>query len=196
MQAPKATEKSPLTRITEKMRANKKIELAVYAAALLLALGIYFLTLQRQPTAAEGTVPRTETITQAQADDLELRLATLLSAISGAGRVEVLITYEGTGELITATGTQTDESLSESSNGENSTRSEQTREVSTPATITVDGVQQPIVLYEKEPVIRGVVVVAQGAADPFVRMDLERAVRAATGLPITKIEIFEMKADD
>ncbi|MCL2672563.1 MAG: hypothetical protein FWF10_11110 [Clostridiales bacterium] len=185
--------KSALNRILEKIRANKKLELAVYAAALLLAVGIYFLTSQKKP-ATETYNPNLPE--QTQSDNLETRLENLLSGMRGVGRVQVLITYESSGELVTATGRQTDESLSESSGNGNSTRSEQTREVSSPATITVNGVQQPIILYEKEPVIRGVVVVAQGAGDPFVRMNIERAIRAATGVPITKIEIFEMKWDD
>ena len=50
----------------------------------------------------------------------------------------------------------------------------------------------PIVLYEKEPTVRGVVVVAEGAADFSVREKLQAAVQAATGIPVSRIEVFEM----
>ena len=52
--------------------------------------------------------------------------------------------------------------------------------------------QSPIVLMEREPVVRGVIVVAEGAADLGVRMNLQRAVRAVTGASLDAIEVFEM----
>ena len=61
-----------------------------------------------------------------------------------------------------------------------------------PATVKSDGGQTPIVLLKREPVVRGVIVVAEGAADLTVRMNLQRAVQAATGVALSQIEVFEM----
>ncbi len=61
-----------------------------------------------------------------------------------------------------------------------------------PATVATDGGQSPIILVEREPEIRGVIVVAEGAADPAVRLSLQRAVQAVTGVPLSCIEVFEM----
>ena len=61
-----------------------------------------------------------------------------------------------------------------------------------PATVTGEEGQEAIVLYEKEPQVRGVLVVAEGAGDPSVRLDLQRAVQAVTGAPLKAIEVFEM----
>ena len=49
----------------------------------------------------------------------------------------------------------------------------------------------PYLLYEKEPEIRGVIVVAEGAADVSVRLDLQRAVCAVLNVPISAVEVFE-----
>ena len=49
-----------------------------------------------------------------------------------------------------------------------------------------------VILVEREPEIRGVIVVAEGAADPAVRLSLQRAVQAVTGVPLSCIEVFEM----
>ena len=60
------------------------------------------------------------------------------------------------------------------------------------ATVATEGGQSPIILVEREPEIRGVIVVAEGAADPTVRLSLQRAVQAGTGVPLSCIEVFEM----
>lgn len=121
-------------------------------------------------------------------DPLEERLVAVLSQIRGAGKVSVLITYETTGEVVTATIRRTDEDVRDGTDSSTRTVSE----VVEPATVDTDLGQSPIVLYEKEPMVRGVVVVAEGAADLGVRLDLQRAVAAVTGLNESAIEVFEM----
>ena len=125
-------------------------------------------------------------------DDLEARLEDILSTVRGAGTVRVLVTYATAGERVAATVSTRDASASETSGGATATRSEQSRETRQPATVTTEGGQSPIILVEREPEIRGVIVVAQGAADPAVRLDLQRAVQAVTGVPLSCIEVFEM----
>ena len=39
---------------------------------------------------------------------------------------------------------------------------------------------------------QGLAMVAEGAADPIVRLSLQRAVQAVTGVPLSSIEVFEM----
>lgn len=87
--------------------------------------------------------------------------------------------------------TNTNTSSSESQNGGEASRSSQMNETSQPATYNSADGNEPIVLYEKEPTIRGVIVVAEGAADVTVRLDLQRAVRAVLDIPVSAIEIFE-----
>lgn len=125
-------------------------------------------------------------------DALEQRLINVLSKIRGAGRVDVLVTYETNGEIVTATVRQTDEDVRNADGTGGTETSRSVREVTEPATVETENGHQPIVLYEKEPLIRGVIVVAEGASDFSVRQKLEAAVHAATGIPIDRIEVFEM----
>ena len=125
-------------------------------------------------------------------DALERKLIEVLSKIRGAGRVDVLVTYETNGEIVTATVRQTDEDVKDANGTGGSETSRITREVTEPATVETEKGRAPIVLYEKQPVIRGVIVVAEGASDFSVREKLQAAVCAATGIPISKIEVFEM----
>ena len=172
-------------RAFERIRGWRWFSTVLYGTLLLLALLCYgvgdgwFRTSPRDgPTIVETT--------------LESRLEDILSTVRGAGRVRVLITYATAGERVAATVSTTDESVSETSGGTTATRSEQSREMKQPATISTEGGQSPIILVEKEPEIRGVIVVAEGAADPAVRLSLQRAVQAVTGVQLSCIEVFEM----
>ena len=87
--------------------------------------------------------------------------------------------------------TNTNTSSSESRSGGDTSLSSQVNETSQPATRSGEEGSEPIVLYEKEPEIRGVIVVAEGAADVAVRLDLQRAVCAVLDVPISAVEVFE-----
>lgn len=177
-----------------RLKSDKKFSLWVYGGAIVLALALYFiggsLTKKPEQNTKQTDAPE-QSITRSN-DDLENRLMSVLSQIRGAGKVEVLITYETSQERVTATMNQTDTSISESDKSGTISRSEQRKEITEVATITVSGGQEPIVLLEKEPVVRGVIVVAEGASDPFVKLDLQRAVQAVTGAQLSNIEVFEM----
>ena len=169
----------------ERIHGQRWFSVILYGVLLVLAVLCYgvgdgwFRTSPRDGPAAVETT-------------LEVRLEDILSTVRGAGRVRVLITYSTAGERVAATVSTTDESVSETSGGTTATRSEQSRQMEQPATISIEGGQSPIILVEKEPEIRGVLVVAEGAADPAVRLDLQRAVQAVTGVSLSCIEVFEM----
>lgn len=176
--------------VLKKIRTHPKGSILLCGGLLVLAALLYL---------GEGCVkqqrPQEERILVAsedvQNDALEERLVAVLSQIRGAGRVSVLITYESSGEVVTATIRRTDEDVQDDDASSKRTMSE----VIEPATIDTDSGQSPIVLYEKEPSVRGVVVVAEGASDLGVRLNLQRAVAAVTGVEESAIEVFEMAKD-
>ena len=178
-------DRARVQRTLERVRTWRYFSVAAYGALLLLAVLLYGIGdgwFQGAPR--DGPTGNDET--------LELRLEDILSTVRGAGKVRVLITYATAGERVAATVSTLDESVSETSGGTTATRSEQSREMRQPATVTTGEGQSPIILVEREPEIRGVIVVAEGAADPTVRLSLQRAVQAVTGVPLSCIEVFEM----
>ncbi|MDO4543245.1 MAG: hypothetical protein Q4C01_01720 [Clostridia bacterium] len=178
----------------KRMKADKRFSLWVYGGAVAFALALYFLggSISCQGEEPDGEKTAESTAQIYANDELEKRLIEVLSQIRGAGKVEVMVTYQTRGEIVTATINQTDESVSESETSAGITRNEDRRVVTEVATVTNSGGTEPIILSELEPVVRGVIVVAEGAADPAVRMDLQRAVAAVTGVPLGSIEVFEM----
>ena len=66
-------------------------------------------------------------------------------------------------------------------------------ESSSPATISKNGGNEPIVLTEVQPLVRGVIVVAEGAEDIAVKLNLQYAVKTVLGIDDDCIEVFEME---
>ena len=56
-----------------------------------------------------------------------------------------------------------------------------------------NGAKQAVVKKEIEPLIKGVVVVAEGADYDNVRMNLQMAAKILTDIPIHKISVFVME---
>ena len=174
-------------RLLMRMRADRRVELAVYGGVALLVVALYLLggAGKGEPAAAQGELAAAE---------LEERLEQVLSCIRGAGRVDVMITYDSGPEIVPAMSTNVNSTGSETSEGSRSSSSQQSTESTEPATVSGSGGNEPIVLKEIEPVVRGVIVVAEGAADIEVRLDLQRAVRAVLDIPLSRIEVFERSA--
>ncbi|MDR0905138.1 MAG: stage III sporulation protein AG [Oscillospiraceae bacterium] len=116
--------------------------------------------------------------------ETEARIAAALSQIDGAGEVTVVLTLKSDGQTIIAT----DRKLSEK--GEN-----ETRERSEDAVIVGSGgsVQAPVILGHVYPEFRGALVVAEGANNPDVRLQLLGAVSSLTGLGTDKVTVSAMR---
>ena len=175
-----------------RVKKNPGLVYLIYAAVGGIAVLLYVLGSSVDCKGKEPSVPSVSASSTESKDALERRLIDVLSKIRGAGKVDVLVTYETNGEIVTATVRQTDEDVKDANGTGGSQTSRTIREVTEPATVETQNGHAPIVLYEKEPTVRGVIVVAEGAADFSVREKLQAAVRAATGIPIARIEVFEM----
>ena len=182
-------------RLLRLIRANQKLEIALYAGVAALVLLVYAVSaIGGRARTGENKDVTVVSDTGGEAE-VEARLAEVRGAIRGAGRVEVMITYETGSELIPAMSVNSDSNEVETLDGEKSSTTRKMTESSEPATLAGSDGNSTIILVEKKPVARGVIVVAEGAADIGVRLDLQRAVKAVLNIPLTSIEIFEMSAD-
>ncbi len=108
---------------------------------------------------------------------LESRLATTLSGVKGAGKVSVAISVAGGNKTIIATDVTT------TKNG--------TELQTTESAVLVGG--KVVVLGETYPEITGVVIVASGASDPVVKMNLLSAAETFLSVDSAKVKIFTGK---
>lgn len=140
---------------------------------IILIIGIVFMTvLSDKPQQKSSSVN----------DNVQLqeeKLESILSEISGAGKVEVMITYYGSSEKDIAYETKT----STSGSDKNSSGSEDKKAV-------ISG-GEPVVVQEKYPRVKGVIVVAQGADSIEVKRALTDAVTAATGAVACNVCVYK-----
>ncbi len=173
----------------------KKIKHIKVILVILLACLVLFVWLidwgGKEDKSAENSLISSVSSTSVYAKELEGRLETALGKISGAGDVKVMITFDGVTELVLAT--TKDEKTSSTSNttssGANNTTQTTTVSVE-PILITVNGSTTPIVLMEILPEIKGVVVIAQGANNVRVKLDLLKAIQALLEVSSSQVEVF------
>lgn len=178
-----------------KLKKIKHIE--IYAVILLsvVVLAIWFLPNDSQKSVSTNTAS-TSTTTAEYAKSLEDRLCKVLSSISGAGSVQCMVTLDGEIERVLAySDDQKNSSSSNTSSNGTTNKSETTTSSKEPILVTVNGKTEPLVLYEIMPNIKGIVVVASGAGDVRVRLDILKAVQALLNVDSSQIEIF-VKGND
>lgn len=144
---------------------------------LLVGLGLMLL-----PTGEKAPEPVHHIETTAPADTLEERLEAILSQISGAGRVSVLLTEESGRQTLYQTDSQTE------SDDSGSRRSDDTVLVEDESRTESGLVRQTL-----EPTYRGAVILCEGADQPSVRLAIVEAVRCVTGLGADQISVLKMK---
>jgi stage III sporulation protein AG len=169
-----------------RVKKIKHIEIYAAVALILVMIAIYMSTL------GGGASPRTPSnqnfrTNDDYARDLEARLVSTLSQVGGAGRVSAMVTVTGSATLEIAY--NTDERIV-TQGGANGAVNTTTTIVRTAVMINGSGGPQPLIIMEIKPKVRGVVVVSSGAANPAVRFQLERAVRALLPDPDIRIEIL------
>lgn len=126
---------------------------------------------------------------------MEKRLVNILTSISGAGKVKVMVVFTSSGIKIPAENTRkSDESTSEK-DSEGGTR--EIKKISSESTIVTrasgDGEEVLVILSEKSPEIKGVVVTAEGAGSAIIRENIVKAVSALLNVPVHRVQVFEGK---
>lgn len=150
------------------------------AVALVVLVGVLLMLLPTGKTEAQQP-QRQETVSEPR-ENLETRLEQILSQVSGAGDVRVLLTQERGETSVYQLDRQ------EVTDGDR-------REIRQD-TVTVTGSdrqQEGLLTQVEAPRYRGAVIVCQGGDNPTVRLSVVEAVSGATGLPSNRITVLKMK---
>ncbi|MGN1201100.1 MAG: hypothetical protein ACI4R8_02410 [Candidatus Caccovivens sp.] len=151
-----------------------QIYLAIFIGIIVCAICFSGLQISKNDKSSDLSTENSST-TQEYVQDLENRLCNVLSKISGVGHVNVVITLQSGFSYEYATDTETKTMLSDGIQTTTTTEN----------IILVSG--QPVVVKELYPVVKGVVVVAEGAEDVKVKMAILEAVE--TVLQVSQNEI-------
>ena len=165
----------------KKLKNIKHIEIYIAIIFIIVLAGIFFVDFGGGKNAETETSIK-EYTTYEYANYIENKLERVLSNINGAGKVSVMVSVESSSEIIYATSTE--EKTNSLTSGSTTTIT------SEPIIITSQGSSKPIIIKEYMPKINGVIVVAQGAENVSVRLELQKAVLAILNVPTTNIEIL------
>lgn len=149
---------------------------------LVIVIGFFLLVIPTGKVSKSNITPTTQPQAEKQSENLESKLSLLLSKISGAGRVEVLLTYKSGEEYLF----QENESNSNSQDADN-------KQTDTVIITDSEHNQAGLPRIILAPTYRGAVIICQGAEDPSVRLAIVDAVSNATGLPANRISVLKMK---
>ncbi len=160
---------------------------------LLLVLAGLGLLLAARPAAGPAPAPEVrppggeEELTRLERETEE-RLAGVLSAVAGAGRVRVSVALAGTPERRYASDRVRQRTVTrESEQGGRGRTSEQVEESER---VVQAGSAGPALAGTRRPEVMGVLVVAPGAGDPAVRLRLAEAVEAALDVPLARVVVL------
>lgn len=147
---------------------------------LVLLIGLLLMAIPGKTTRKYENV--TSNNTEINASKLEDRLSVILSQVSGAGKVEVVLTASAGEEVIYQT--NNDSSIGDSTEHDKSNT----------VTITDAERNQTGLIRQINPErYLGAIVLCQGADDPAVCLAIVDAVSKATGLGANKISVLKMK---
>ena len=146
---------------------------------------------QAASEAKDGAI---ETLNQSNKDpksEMETKLQAILSKISGAGKVDVMITFYTGNEFVPAVDVNTSENNTQEKDKEGGSRVvKQTDKENSTIYEEVDGSKKPFIVKEILPKVKGVVIVADGAADAEVKANLAKATEALLDIATHKIQVF------
>jgi len=175
-----------------KLDFKKKLQYLAILLIVIVILAIYF-TSAGSPAAAPEPVSQAAPVANTGSSSIEEKLQETLSRIEGAGLVQVMITYESSAEIVPAISvdTQTSTTTDEREDGSSTTKSENTQS----EVVTVNGSDgnNALVLKENSPPVKGVIVVAEGADDIGVKLNLLSAVETILNVSPDQVDVYKME---
>lgn len=177
---------------------KKKVENLVVGILILIVTVIAINTILADDTKKESSDKENNNNvviaeTNQSNNTLEERLEGILSKINGVGKVDVLISYSESSEVVA----MYNENIKETS-------TEEQDELGGTRTITENDIQRDVIFQEDNgektpitqktimPKIEGTIITAEGAGNIEVKENIIQAVSAATGLASHKIQVFQM----
>jgi stage III sporulation protein AG len=185
-------ENGAMARFMKFLRKENNLQLAIVAvAAVALVAFILTTTFGGNPSQPAEDAAGEQAAADSGEAALEARLEGILSQVENAGQVRVLVTYQAGPEIVPAVKTDTQSNSSNGGSGQTG-GSTSTQNGSEPVVVQGKDGTEPMVLLTKEPIVQGVLVVAEGATELDVRLRLQQAVQVALQIEPSRIEVLPM----
>jgi stage III sporulation protein AG len=124
----------------------------------------------------------------------ENKLKSVLEDMDGVGKVKVVITLEGSEEQIPAVNINDSTSTTNETDNTGGKRDTTQKNEGSTIVITNDGVKsQPLIVKTNKPKVIGVCVVAEGAKDKLIQLQITQAVTRLYNIAPDKVSVYPMK---
>lgn len=125
-------------------------------------------------------------------ESLETKLESILSKISGVGKVDVMLTYTESTQIVPVYNKNEKTSNTDETDSGGGTRKIEESDVSQEVVYQNENGENVIATQKKvSPKIEGAIITAEGAGNSNIKTSIIQAVEAATGLATHKIQVFE-----
>lgn len=183
----------------EKMSENKKIleNLVLFLVLFIIVIIVMNVLNDENKESLKETSQVTavnKILSEEKEQSLEDKLESILSYIDGAGKVEVLITYQTGTKQIPMYNVKQNTTVTQEADKSGGTR--KTEETNQEQTIIFEengNEKNPVITQMINPEIVGILVVAEGAGNLQVKENLMKAVEAALNIPSHRIQVFARK---
>lgn len=186
---------------------NKKIKDAVVVVLILafLLIVVSFFTDSKKDKAkqTDGQVVINETSEEAEKIEMQNQkyeekqrseLKSILQKMEGVGEVEVMMHFKSGEVKVPAINNNNQVGVTEENDSNGGTRvSNQETGGSQVVMSTSDGDNEPVILETYNPVITGIVVVAEGAENSKTKYDMQTAISSLYGISLDKVNVYPME---
>ena len=157
---------------------------------LILLLGISLIIVSIPSGKTKKNTQSSETTAKEDSTDLyvkkqERRLVNALKHVEGVGKVKVMITVNSSKEAVVNKESPYEQSSSE--------KEKTVKEDEQTVLVEEDGKKVPYVIKEVEPVVEGVVVVAQGGGNDIIKNQIVEAVSVLFHISSYKVKVLKME---
>lgn len=170
----------------EKLLTKKNLKIVLLIIVGVVAIVLFFGFNSNKANSTSNTVSSTNSYisTMDYCQIIENKLIEVLSKVDGAGAVSVMVTVDGSPELIYAN--EQDKTTSSNSSGTTSSST-----YSTPIIIDANGSSSALIMTEVLPAVKGVIVVSSGAGNVATRLNLLNAVSTLLDISIEQVTVLK-----
>ncbi|QIB28103.1 sporulation stage III protein AG [Caloranaerobacter azorensis] len=140
-----------------------------------------------------SSVKSNSKIIEDYASTIERKLEDILSSIDGVGKVKVMVTLEDTAERIPAINTTRTEEKTSEKDSKGGIREVFKQNYSEQIVVNNSDDDSLVIIKEVKPKVKGVIVVAEGADDLYIKEKLYEAVKTVLGISGNRVGIFSSK---
>ena len=126
-------------------------------------------------------------------EDIEEKLELILSKMEGVGKVKVMITYSQGSEIVPMKNETKKTSLTQEEDSDGGKRQIEETDISTE--IVYSSSNNPETETIINPIVKGAIIIAEGASNATIKSNIVSAVEAITGVATYRIQVFEMEKE-